>query len=82
MIVEQDPGRARQISVARAGTNFRKPLTTMRQVPLGCDTNIAVNGCSGFANSTQKEPFMAMLTSCSRGTYLIQVESATVAIMK
>ena len=43
----------------------------MRQVPLERDINIAVNGCSGFATSTQKGPFMAMLLSRSRGTYLI-----------
>ena len=43
----------------------------MRQVPLERDINIAVNGCSGFATSTQKGPFMAMLISRSRGTYLI-----------
>ena len=43
----------------------------MRQVPLECDINNAVNGCSEFATSTQKEPFMAMLISRSRGTYLI-----------
>ena len=43
----------------------------MRQVPLECDINIAVNGCSGFATSTQKGPFMAMLISCSRGTCFI-----------
>ena len=34
--------------------------------------NIAVNGCSGFATSTQKGPFMAMLISRSRGTHLIE----------
>ena len=43
----------------------------MRQVPLECDINIAVNRCSGFATSTQKGPYMAMLISHSRGTYLI-----------
>ena len=43
----------------------------MRQVPLEGDINIAVNGYSGFATSTQKGPFMAMLISHSRGTYLI-----------
>ena len=43
----------------------------MRQVPLERDINIAVNGCSGFATSTRKGPFMAMLISHSRGTYLI-----------
>ena len=43
----------------------------MRQVPLERDINIAVNGCSGFASSSQKRPFMAMLISCSRGTCLI-----------
>ena len=46
-------------------------MWTMRQVPLERDINIAVNGCSGFATSTQKGPFMAMLISCSRGTYPI-----------
>ena len=44
---------------------------SMRQVPLERDINIAVNGCSGFATSTQKGLFMAMLISRSRGTYLI-----------
>ena len=44
----------------------------MRHVPLERDINIAVNGCSGFATSTQKGPFMAMLVSRSRGTYLIK----------
>ena len=43
-----------------------------RQVPLERDINIAVNGCSEFATSTQKGPFMAMLISHSRGTYLIR----------
>ena len=43
----------------------------MRQVPLERDINIAVNGCSGFATSTQKVPSMEMLISNSRGTYLI-----------
>ena len=33
----------------------------MRHVPLERDINIAVNGYSGFATSTQKGPFMAML---------------------
>ena len=37
--------------------------STMRQLPLERDIFIAVNGCSGFATSTQKEPFMAMLIS-------------------
>ena len=48
----------------------------MRQVPperLERDINIAVNGCSGFATSNQKGPYMAMLISRSRGTYLITV---------
>ena len=43
----------------------------MRQVPLECDINIAVTGCSGFATSTQKGPFTAMLIYRSKGTYLI-----------
>ena len=43
----------------------------MRQVPLKRDINTAVYGCSGFATSTQKGSFMAMLISRSRGTYLI-----------
>ena len=46
-------------------------LILMGQVPLERDVNIAVNGCSGFATSTQKGPFTAMLISLSRGTYLI-----------
>ena len=48
---------------------------TMRQVPLERDINIVVNGCTGFATSTQKGPFMAMLISRSRGTYLITLVS-------
>ena len=44
----------------------------MRQVPLERDINIAIKGCSGFATSTQKVPFTAMLISRSTGTYLIQ----------
>ena len=44
------------------------------------DINIAVNGCSGFATSTQKGPFMAMLISGSRGTYLIDVHSTAILI--
>ena len=44
----------------------------MRQVPLDRDINIAANECSGFATSTQKVPFIAMLISCSSGTYLIR----------
>ena len=43
-------------------------LTKMRQVPLERDINIAVNGCSGFATSTQKGPLMAKLISHSRDT--------------
>ena len=50
----------------------QNPLTPMRQVPLERDINIAVNGCSGFATSTQKGPFTAMLISRSKGTYIIQ----------
>ena len=42
-----------------------------RQEPLERDINIAVNECSGFATSTQKGPFTAMLISGSRGTCLI-----------
>ena len=45
--------------------------TVMRQLPLERDINIAVNGCSWFATSTQIGPFMAMLISRSRGTHLI-----------
>ena len=48
----------------------------MRQVPLERDINIAVNGCSWFATSTQKGPFTAMLISHSRGTYLIHATYA------
>ena len=36
-------------------------VPTMRQVPLECDIDIAVNGCSWFATFTQKGPSMAML---------------------
>ena len=42
----------------------------MRRMPLEHDIDIAENGCSGFATSTQKGPFTAMLISHSRGTYL------------
>ena len=49
---------------------FISLLQPMRQVPLERDNNIAVNGCSGFATSTRKGPFTAMLISCSKGTYL------------
>ena len=49
-----------------------QPKTAMRQLPLERDINITVNACSGFTTSTQKVPFMAMLISCSRGTYLIK----------
>ena len=45
----------------------------MRHVILESDINIAVNGCSGFATSTQKGPFMAMLISPSRGTWPIEL---------
>ena len=37
----------------------------MRQVPLERDINIATNGYSGFATSTQKGPLMALLISHS-----------------
>ena len=47
---------------------LHRPLAVMRHVPPGRDSNIAVNGCSGFATSTQKGPFTAMLISRSRGT--------------
>ena len=47
----------------------------MRQGPLERDINIAVNGCSGFATSTRKGPFTAMLISCSGGTCLITFPS-------
>ena len=49
----------------------------MRQVPLKRDINIAANGCSGFATSTQKGPFIAMLISLSRGTYFISGHELT-----
>ena len=44
-----------------------------RHVPPERDSNIAVNGCSWFATSTQKGPFTPMLVSHSSGTYLISV---------
>ena len=50
---------------------FLLPGNAMRHMPLECDNNIAVNGCSGFATSTRKGPFTAMLISCSRCTCLI-----------
>ena len=43
----------------------------MGQVPPERDINIVTNICFGFATSIQKGPFMAMLISHSRGTYLI-----------
>ena len=43
----------------------------MRQVPLECDINNAINGFSSFATSTKKGPFRAMLISRCRGTCLI-----------
>ena len=46
-------------------------IVAMGQVPLERDINIPVNGCSGFATSTQNSPFVAMLISLYRGTYLI-----------
>ena len=49
-----------------------KILIAMRQVPLERDINIALNGCSVFATSTQKGPFMVMLISHPRGTFLIE----------
>ena len=36
----------------------------MRQAPLECDINIALNVCSGFATSTKKGPFTQQC--CSR----------------
>ena len=45
----------------------------MRLVPVERVINIAVNGCYWFTTSTQKGPFLAMLLSCSRGTYLIKM---------
>ena len=53
----------------------------MMQVPLEPDINIAVNRCSDFATSTQKEPFMAMLISHSRGTHLIGASPPLVYLM-
>ena len=50
---------------------YFKWADVMRHVPLERDINFAVNGCSGFATSTKKGPFTAMLISHSRGTYLI-----------
>ena len=57
-------------SVGTNATSFRMPCS-MRQVTLERDINIAINGCSGFATSSQKEQFTAMLISHSGGTYLI-----------
>ena len=54
----------------------------MRQVPLERDINIAVNGCSGFATSNQKGPFMAMLISGSRGYCLIHPITIDVKLQK
>ena len=52
----------------------------MRQVPLERDINIAINGCFGFATSTQKGPFTAMLISSSRGTCLILISCLTLQV--
>ena len=60
LAVEQVHGRC----IVVVGPQVRQGLlnvTIMRQVPLERDINIAVNGCSGFATSTQKGPFMATL---------------------
>ena len=43
----------------------RAPLVTVE-----CDINIALNGCSGFATSTQKGSFTAKLMSRSRAKRL------------
>ena len=48
--------------------SFVSECFLMRQVPLKRDINIAVNGFSGFATSTQKWPFTAKVISRSRGT--------------
>ena len=44
----------------------------MRQVPLECDINIAVNGPFWVEVANPKYPFAAMLISRSRGTCLIE----------
>ena len=44
----------------------------MRQVPLECDINIAVNGPSWVEAANPKHPFTAMWISHSRGTCLIE----------
>ena len=64
-------GPKRWSSVWNWPTTIDDPRS-FKLVPLERDINIAVNGCSGFATSTQKGPFTAMLISRSRGTYLIQ----------
>ena len=46
-------------------------VETMRQVPLECDINIAVNGPFWVEVANPEHPFTAMMISCSRGTYLI-----------
>ena len=43
----------------------------MRQVPLKCDINIAVNGQFLVCNLHQEWPFIAMLILRSKGTCLI-----------
>ena len=73
---EKKLGKVREEWMSKLSLKFVVALAAnvamlMRQVPLERDINIAVNGCSGFATSTQKGPFMAMLISRSRGTYLI-----------
>ena len=45
----------------RTKPSDQNPEDGMRQVPLEHDINIASNGCSWFATSTQKGPFIAML---------------------
>ena len=47
---------------------------TMRQVPLECDINIAVNGPFWVEVMNPEHLFMAMLISCSIGTSLIEIE--------
>ena len=48
----------------------------MRKMPLERDINIAINSRSWRRFTTKDGPFMAMLISCSGGTYLIDVRSA------
>ena len=56
-------------------------LVLMRQVPLECDINIAVNGSLEAKVAKPKHPFTAILISRSRGTCLILVRDVPPGLM-